>query len=223
VVISQPDKSGFIEANNFGWVRMPGMPVPDEMPTLFSIGGGSSEIYFQEIQIKSAPGTVVHVHSRSSVIQFQNTTMEGQSTIGYLIEDAQHVYIETGRFQFTDACVKIAHNVINVQVESVTCVGITSEGSTASGMYRAAAFWQRWTELDPQCLVNQFDSIDKLNVVAFTTDRDFSPTQSAPAANVSFEDITLGQSSGREPAVHAVFLDPHHPPLTALDIAFSDR
>jgi hypothetical protein len=221
VIVSQQGNSGYIEANNFGWVRTPGTPVPEEMPTLFSVGGGSSQVYLQKIQIKSAPGTVIHVHSGSSAIHFQSTTMEDASTTGYLIEDAQHVYIWTGRVQSTDACVKIAPNVMNVQVDSVTCVGVASEGSAPSGVElqlsgKDGLSWIR------NIWVNGVVGIDKLNVVAFTADEDFSLTQSVQVTNATFKKLTFGESSGRGPAIHAVYLDPHHPPLTALDVTFSD-
>jgi hypothetical protein len=222
VVVSQQGKSGSIEANNFGWAKTTAMPVPDEMPTLFSIGCGSSQIYLQGTQIKWAPGTVVHVHSGSSAIHFQNTTMEGESTIGYLIEDAQQVNIWSGRVQSTDACIKIAPNVMNAQVEIVTCVGgVASEESAASGIELQLSGKDGLSWI-PNVWVNQSDGIDKLDVVAFTADGSFSPTQSVEVTNATFKDTTFGESSGREPAVHAVSLDPHQPPLTALDITFSD-
>jgi hypothetical protein len=111
---------------------------------------------------------------------------------------------------------------LNFQVESVTCVGgVASEESAASGIElqlsgKDGLSWIR------HVWVNQFDGIDKLNVVAFTADGSFSPTQSVEVTNATFKDTTFDECSGREPAVHTVSLDPHHPPLTALDIIFSD-
>jgi hypothetical protein len=221
MIVSQQGNLGSVNAKSFGWVQKPGVPVPEEMPALFSIGGRSSEVYFQDIEIKGAPGTVIHVHSGSSAIHFQSTIMGDESMIGYLVEDAQHVYIWTSHVRSTDACIEIAPNVMNVCVERVMCVGVTKDEPTPSGIElqlsgKDGVSWIR------NVWVNVLDGIDKLNVIAFTAGGDLSPTQAIEVTNATFEYMSFGEFNGRGPAVHAVYLDSHHTPLTALDVTFSD-
>jgi len=118
---SKDDSRGKVDGNDFGW-RPPFAPiVPRNMPTLISISNGSSQIYIRNILTQHAPGTLFHVSSGTSAIHFDDVENMSPAKIGYLIENAEHVYIGNNIIRATDSCFSIRPNTTNIEMTSLRC------------------------------------------------------------------------------------------------------
>ncbi|KAJ4366398.1 hypothetical protein N0V83_008034 [Neocucurbitaria cava] len=214
VMSSSEGNTGMIDAMDFGWTRVPDVPVPDRMPNLFSIIDGSYQVYIRNLKIRYAPGTVFHVGSESSAIRFEDVEIQSEATTGYLIENAQHVYIWNSIVRATGSCVKIAPNATNIQVEDVRCYTVALNGPPPSEIelttsVTGAASWIR------NIFVNSFVGTGWMNVVAFAAAQADLAPQSLEIKNATFTDISFGDE-----ARQAVYVEQSSAPLTATVITF---
>ncbi|CAO2658086.1 Nn.00g073460.m01.CDS01 [Neocucurbitaria sp. VM-36] len=216
VIISSEGNTDIIDANDFGWVRLPDVPVPERMPHLFSISDGSYQVHIRNLKIRYVPGTVFYMSSESSAIRLYDVEIQSAAATGFSIENAQHVYIWNNILRATGSCITIAPNAANVQVEDVRCFTYVLKDTPPSGIRltvsnSGALHWIR------NIFVKNFEAIGWMNVVIFSTVPENLAPQSLETNSATFTDIDHGDS-----ARQAVELVSSSAPLTATDVTFSN-
>lgn len=215
IMLDSDGSTGLIDANNFGLAMESGVPVPERMPKLFSISDDSYQVHIRDLKIRNVPGTVFHVTSRSSAVRIYDVEIESAANLGYLIEGAKHVYIWNNTLRASGACVAIAPNATNVQVEDTRCLTYTREGRPPNGIeLRLQGSGTEETNYIRNTFVKRFEAIGWMNVIAFIAD-DGPSQQTFEIHNATFIDVTFGRLS-----CQAAYLEQRETSLSATDILF---
>jgi galacturan 1,4-alpha-galacturonidase len=203
-------KTGTIDGNNFGRTGDNGLL--DHAPTLFSISQKSYQVYVRQFKIKNVPGIVFQVSSGSNAIRFQAIDFVTPAETGYLVEQAQHVYVYNNTIRATHSCVSILPNSSNVQVEASTCI-TNGTAATSSGFelrFGASAALQWIRNVFVKGIRGSFST----DVLAFRVGSAYAAPQPVEITNVTFSDIVW---DGR---AHAAFeLAEGRNALTAKDVS----
>jgi hypothetical protein len=210
VVIHSNGHTGTIDANNYGWTG--DGDLPKRVPVLFSINQGSSQIYIRDLHLKNAPGNAFHV-SNSSAVRFQGVSFQSPAATGYLVEQAQHVYVWNNTIQATRSCVSILPNSSNVQVEESTCITLGEDTAQAGIELKFGA----GTALDwiRNIFVKKVRAVGSMNVVSFLAGSEAGKPHPVEIYNTTFTNITI-----EGPATMAVNIKEGTNTLTATDVMF---
>jgi hypothetical protein len=183
--IMDGSKTGSIDANNFGWAG--DSSLLDRVPTLFSIGQKSYQVYVRQLKIKNVPGTAFQISSGSNAIRFQAIDFVTPAETGYLVEQAQHVYVYNNTIRATHSCVSILPNSSNVQVETSTCIAVGT-ASTSSGfeLRFGASTGLRWIR---NVFVKGIRGSFVTDVLAFLVESAYAGPQPVEITNATFTDV----------------------------------
>ncbi|OAL47256.1 pectin lyase-like protein [Pyrenochaeta sp. DS3sAY3a] len=215
IMLDSDGSTGLIDGNNFGWAVEPGVPIPERMPKLFSISDDSYQVHIRDLKIRNVPGTVFHVTSGSSAVRIYDVEIETAAHTAYLIEGVKHVYLWNNTIRATEACVAIAPNATNIQVEETRCLAYTREGRPPSGIeLRLQGSGTEETNYIRNTFVKRFEAIGWMNVIGFIGGDSPSP-QTFEIHNATFTDVTFGRF-----ARQAAYLEQRDISLSATDILF---
>jgi hypothetical protein len=212
-IIHSDNKAGIIDGNNFGWTGDGSLL--HLAPILFDISHQSSQVYIRNLQLMNIPATAFHVSSGSSAVRIDSIDFQTPAATGYLIEQAQHVYVWNNTIRATGSCISILPNSSNVQIETSTCI-TTGTSSTQSGFEL-----QFGLGTGPGWIRNVFIKAIKvfgsMNVVSFLTGSGEAEPHPVEINNATFTDIVL---EGR--VRKAVKLEEGQNTLIAQAVTFQD-
>lgn len=201
VISSSEGNVGVIDAQGFGWAGE--QEKRERVPRLFEIGEGSSQIHVRGLKIRNAPGPVFWVGGGSEAVRLYGVDVGGNNDtegdiaagIGVEVQGARHVYVWDGKIRAREACVKLAPDSANVQIEEVACTasgdGGMGGGRVPSGVEigvgtREVVGWVR------NVLVKKMRAIGRMNVVAFVSrDEEESGQGYLEIANATFTDVKI--------------------------------
>jgi len=212
-IIHSDDKTGTIDGNNFGWAG--NSSFPDHVPTLFSISHQSHQIYIRNLHLKNVPGTAFHVSSASSAVRIDGIDFQTPAATGYLVEQAQHVYVWNSTIRATESCLSILINSSNVQVEESTCI-TTGTNSAQSGfeLQVGAGTGPGWIR---NVFVKSIKAFGSMNVVSFLAGSGEAEPHPVEINNATFTNIIF-EGHARK----AVKLEEGRNTLTATSVTFRD-
>lgn len=213
-IIRSDGNTGIIDTQSLG-LADPSTIAAAQIPKLFSISDKSYQIHVRDLKIKNVPGTAFYVHSDSTAVRFYGIEFENAATTGYLVYQAQHVYLWNNTIRASSTCVAVLPNSTNIQIEESTCI-TTGSSATSFGieLRLLASTGLGWIR---NVFVKKVKAVGGMNVIAFSAGRGGGGPHTIEITNATFTNITI-----EGPAERAVYLQQDETVLNATKVTFEN-
>ncbi|KAF2792026.1 glycoside hydrolase family 28 protein, partial [Melanomma pulvis-pyrius CBS 109.77] len=187
-IIRSDGNTGIIDAQSLG-LADPSTIAPARIPKLFSVSDKSYQIHVRDLKIKNVPGTAFYVHSDSTAVRFYGIEFENAAATGFLVDQAQHVYLWNNTIRASGTCVAVLPNSTNIQIEESTCITMGPSASSFGIELRLLAGtglgWIR------NVFVKKIKAVGGMNVIAFSAGWDGGGPHTIEITNATFTDVTI--------------------------------